>query len=52
MEFSIFHWGVRNHKTGLTECPLLYATQTVRDALLALLHRDLPGKKICFDQNY
>ena len=52
MKFSIFHWGVRNCKTGLTECPLLYATPQVREALLALLHRDLPGKKICFDQNY
>jgi hypothetical protein len=51
-EHAYFHWGVRNTKTGLTECPLLYATPQVRDALLALLQRDLPGKKICFDQAF
>lgn len=51
-ERSYFHWGVRNTKTGLTECPLLYATPQVRAALLALLQRDLPGKKICFDQTF
>jgi hypothetical protein len=51
-EYSIFHWGVRNHKTGQTYCPLLYATQPVRDALLALIQRDLPGTKICFDQPF
>ena len=51
-EYSIFHWGVRNTKTGLTECPLLYATPLVRDALLAIIQRDLPGTQICFDQYF
>jgi len=51
-EYSIFHWGVCNTKTGLTECPLLYATPLVRDALLAIIQRDLPGTQICFDQYF
>lgn len=51
-DYSIFHWGVRNTRTGLTECPLLYATPQVRDALVSLIQRDLPGMHICFDQSY
>jgi hypothetical protein len=51
-EYSIFHWGVRNTRTGLTECPLLYATPQVRDALVLLIQRDLPGTHICFDQSF
>jgi hypothetical protein len=36
----------------LTECPLLYATPQVRDALVLLIQRDLPGTHICFDQSF
>jgi hypothetical protein len=50
---AIFHLGVRvSTRGGEAECPLIYATPEVREALIALFRRDLPGQRICFDQSY
>lgn len=51
-EHSILHFGVRAHQDGVTECPLVFATLSVRDDLPALIHRDLPGRQTCCDQQF
>jgi hypothetical protein len=48
---AIFHLGVRESTSGgEAQCPLTYATPEVRESLLALFGRDLPGQQICFGQ--
>ncbi len=50
---AILHLGVRvSTAGGDADCPLLYAAPEVRDSLIALFRRDLPGQQICFDQSY
>ncbi len=49
---SIFHLGVRQTITGETSCPLSFSTPDVQQALLALMNRDIPGRKICYDQSF
>ncbi len=49
---AIFHLGVRvSTAGGDAECPLLYATPDVRASLVAPFARDLPDRRICFDQS-
>ena len=50
---AILHLGVRvSTAGGDAECPLLFATPEVRASLVALFTRDLPGRRICFDQSF
>jgi hypothetical protein len=52
-QMALLHLGVRvSTAGGDAQCPLLHATPEVRDSLIALFRRDLPGQRICFDQSY